>query len=104
MNNMEEGFVVDTTKMIEAANLIRTETKKYDAEYTKLIQDINTLTKTEWKSIASDSFNTKIKAYEPTFQEMSTVLNRYADFLTSAAQDGYEAAEKWILEQIEASR
>lgn len=96
-------FEVDTRKLQVAADAIEKIIREYNAEWRKLIDDVEELSKEEWRSLASDAFNQQIRSYQPNFEEIATVLQSFADFLRTAKQN-YENTDKAIEEAANAMR
>ena len=78
-------WAVETEKLNTAAGTIREKTSKYHDDYEKLYTELQSLRSAQWQGIASDTFNSKLDTYKGTFQEVETVLRKFADALENIA-------------------
>lgn len=92
---MANSWAVTTERLVSSSNIIEEKTAKYNAEWAKLYSELQNLKSAQWQGIASDTFNSKLEGYRNDFQEMSTILLSYAEFLKSAAEN-YAKTEEAI--------
>lgn len=78
-------FTIETSELRRSAQLIEDKTSRYDAEWAKIYSEIASL-RVEWQGQSSDTFNKQIEGYRNDFQELSKVLNSYAEFLIKTAE------------------
>lgn len=90
---MSTEWAVTTERLTESAAIIEEKTAKYNEEWAKLYAELESLKSSKWKGIASDMFNERLESYRNDFQEMSKVIEAYAAFLRSAA-DNYAKTEE----------
>ena len=57
----------------------------------QMLRDLNSLSNT-WTGEAFTNFQTNVQALNPTFEKYAEVINQYADFLNTSA-DQYEQTE-----------
>lgn len=89
---MANAWAVTTERLVASAETIEEKTARYNSEWAKLYSEIQNLKSTQWQGIASDTFNSKLEGYRPSFEEMSQILLSYAAYLRSAAVN-YEKTE-----------
>ena len=97
---MANEWAVTTERLKASADFIEDKTAKYNSEWAKLYAEIQNLKSSQWKGIASDTFNAKLEAYRNDFEELAKVLTSYVSYLRSAA-DNYEKKEQEIKDAAE---
>lgn len=90
---MSTEWAVTTERLTESAAFIEEKTAKYNEEWAKLYAELESLKSSKWKGIASDMFNERLEAYRNDFQEMSKVVEAYAAYLRSAAENYVKTEE-----------
>ena len=90
---MANSWAVTTERLVASANVIEEKTTKYNAEWAKLYTELQNLKSTQWQGIASDTFNSKLEAYRNDFEEMSSVLMSYVEFLRTTAENYVKTEE-----------
>jgi len=97
---MAREWEVTTERLENSAQIIEDKTRAYNTEWNKLYTEIENLKSAQWKGIASDTFNKKLEGYRNDFEEMSTILTSYVEFLRSAAKN-YETTENTLKDEAE---
>ena len=92
---MANEWAVTTERLVSSAGVIEEKTAKYNSEWAKLYTELQNLKSAQWQGIASDTFNSKLKAYRNDFNEMAKVLMEYVNYLRTAA-DNYVKTEEAI--------
>lgn len=88
------AWAVTTEKLKTSAGVIKDKTARYNAEYTKLYTELQSL-KSAQKGIASDTFIAKLDSYKSTFEQLETVLKTFAEGLETRAKN-YEDTENAV--------
>ncbi len=91
------AWSVTTEQLRASAGVIKEKTAKYNAEYTKLYTELQSLRSAQWQGYASDAFNAKLSSYENTFVELEKVLLSFAEGLEARAKN-YEDTETAVKE------
>lgn len=89
------AWAVTTEKLKTSAGEIKDKTARYNAEYTKLYTELQSLKSAQWQGIASDAFNAKLDSYKSTFEQLETVLKTFAEGLETRAKN-YEDTENAV--------
>ena len=84
---MSTEWAVTTERLNDSAAFIEEKAAKYNEEWAKLYAELESLKSSKWKGIASDMFNDRLEGYRADFQEMSKVVEAYAAYLRSAAEN-----------------
>ena len=92
---MANTWAVTTERLVSSAGVIEEKTAKYNSEWAKLYTELQSLKSAQWQGIASDTFNAKLEAYRNDFEEMAKILQEYANYLRTAA-DNYVKTEESI--------
>lgn len=79
------------------------EAASYYGEYRALLADVETLTSTGYKGEDAVAFRDKVNNFEPDFNRMKTLMNEYANFLRTAA-DNYENRQQQSKNEINSLR
>lgn len=90
---MVNTWTVTTEKLDSSAAIIEEKTAKYDSEWQKLYTELAAISSDQWKGIANQVFNEKLRGYENDFREMSNILRQYAEFLKTAAKNYRDTEE-----------
>lgn len=93
-----QGFTVDLQKLESSSRVISEKAGAFQAEYKKIYDAVENL-KIQWKGIASETFNTTIKAYEKDFVDMYNILKEYSSFLVNTAGKKYQENENKLTEE-----
>jgi len=96
---MASGFTVTTERLDEAANFIKEKTAQYNSDIAKLYSELEAMTSAQWKGVASETFRAKIESYRGEFEELKTVLNQFADTLTTKSKN-YSSTENSITNAV----
>lgn len=86
------GFTVTTERLDDAAAYIKDKTAQYNTDITKLYSESESLTAGAWKGVASDTFRSKLESYRGDFEELKSMLDKFADVLTKQAKN-YDTTE-----------
>lgn len=70
-----------TTKAGEVDNLAA----EYMSHYEALLNDVNTLTTSDWQGEDATAFRNQVEGFREDFQKMRSLMGDYADFLREAA-------------------
>ncbi len=92
---MANAWSVTTERLTSSANNLEGKVASYNSEWGKLYTEVESLKSSQWKGIASDTFNAKLESYRNDFEELAKILNSYKDFLRSAAER-YEKTEEAV--------
>jgi len=94
------SFEIQTnvTEMRNTENEIRELTNQFNMQQTDLFNEGRELDGM-WEGDANESFNMRLRADEPRFNELFTVLGQYADTLRESADD-YARTENMIAEEM----
>lgn len=98
---MANAWAVTTEKLEKAAEGILEKTSRYNAEYTKLYTELQSLKSAQWQGIASDAFNAKLDSYRNTFEQLETVLKDFAEGLKIRARN-YNDTENAVKDAADA--
>jgi len=94
---MAREWEVTTERLESSANVVEEKTAKFKSEWEKLYSELQNLRTAQWQGIASDTFNSKLEGYRNDFEDMTNVLNSYAEFLKNAASH-YRTTEESLKE------
>jgi len=94
---MAREWEVTTERLESSANVVEEKTSRFKTEWEKLYSELQNLRTAQWQGIASDTFNSKLEGYRNDFDDMTNVLNSYAEFLKNAASN-YKATEESLKE------
>lgn len=89
------GFTVTTERLDEAANYIKDKTSQYDSDIKKLYSEIEAMTSSQWKGVASETFRAKIESYRGEFEQLKTILDQYAENLLTKSKN-YTSTENSV--------
>lgn len=79
------------------------EAQRYYNEYHGLLQDVGTLTSSDWTGEDANEFRKKVENFEPDFNKMKELMNEYADFLRQAASN-YQNTQENVKNTIRSLR
>lgn len=71
---------------------------KYESSYQRFMDEVETLTTTDWKGVDADAFREQVKGFRDDFAKMKQLMNDYATFIRQTA-DEYERTQNNIKQQ-----
>ncbi len=69
------------------AQTIQEHAGEYKIEWSKIYEEVQSLKGKEWDGVANQAFNVKIEGYRPNFENMTKLLNDFAELLDTAAKN-----------------
>lgn len=94
---MGSTWAVTTERLESSAAKIDEAVEKYNKEWAKIYEEIQSLRNISWEGEASNAFNTKLEGYRPNFEKMATVLTNYTQMLKDSAKK-YKDVERRLTE------
>lgn len=88
---MADGIQISTQVLLETADKVRMINKTLDSKLADINKNMNDLEAT-WKSDAASDIRAAMNALKPRFEEYKNVVDSYAKFLVTTAQN-YETTE-----------
>lgn len=80
-----ESIKVTTEDLRNAASNVDNLAMEYDKEYIALLQDVETLTSTDYTGDDATAFRNQVEGFREDFNKMKQLMNEYADYLRQAA-------------------
>ena len=94
-----ESIQVTPANLRKAAGEVETLAGTYKKQYGDLFSLVETFTTTDYQGMDAKEFCAKVKDFEDDFLKMKTLMDEYAQFLKTAADD-YEKNQENIRSQI----
>lgn len=91
---MADSIQISTQVLLDTADKVRTINGTLDEKLAEINKNMNDLEAT-WKSDAASDIRAAMNALKPRFEEYKNVVESYAKFLTTTAQN-YENTESAI--------
>ncbi|MBR6985812.1 MAG: WXG100 family type VII secretion target [Ruminococcus sp.] len=91
---MADSIQISTQVLLDTADKVRNINTKLDDDLKEINKSMNDLEAT-WKSDAATDIRAAMNALKPRFEEHKTVVESYAKFLVTTAQN-YETTEGTI--------
>ncbi len=91
---MADGIQISTQVLLDTAERVRTINTTLDEKLADINKNMNDL-ETTWKSDAATDIRAAMNALKPRFEEYKNVVESYAKFLVTTAQN-YETTESTI--------
>lgn len=80
-----ESIKVTTEDLRNAASNVDNLAMEYNKEYIALLQDVETLTSTDYTGDDATAFRNQVEGFREDFNKMKQLMNEYADYLRQAA-------------------
>lgn len=80
-----ESIKVTTEDLRNAASNVDNLAMEYNKEYVALLQDVETLTSTDYTGDDATAFRNQVEGFREDFNKMKQLMNEYADYLRQAA-------------------
>lgn len=80
-----ESIKVTTESLRNAASSVDNLAMEYDKEYNALLQDVETLTSTDYIGEDATAFRNQVEGFKEDFIKMKQLMNEYAEYLRQAA-------------------
>lgn len=80
-----ESIKVTTEELRNAASNVDNLAMEYSKEYIALLQDVETLTSTDYTGDDATAFRNQVEGFREDFDKMKQLMNEYADYLRQAA-------------------
>jgi len=91
---MADSILISTQVLIDTATKVRNINSTLDTKLAEINKNMNDLEAT-WKSDAGSDIRAAMNALKPRFEEYKNVVESYAKFLNTTAQN-YESTEQTI--------
>lgn len=94
-----ESIKVTTENLVSKANEVDGKADEYCTNYSQLLNDVATLTSTDWKGADADAFLQQIEGFREDFVKMKDLMNEYANFMRTASKS-YDNTQENVISQI----
>ena len=94
-----ESIKVTPENLTAKAREVDAKADNYYNSYKGFLQEMQTLTSTDWTGEDATAFFQRVAGFEDDFQKMKQLMNDYAAFMRQAAQN-YEATQANIKGKI----
>lgn len=98
---MAESIQVTTESLRAKAAEVESKANDYLSDYSNLLNDVATLTSSDWKGADADAFLNQIEGFREDFQKMKTLMDEYAQFMRTASIN-YDDTQSNVISQIKA--
>ena len=98
-----ESIKVTPENLISQAGKVDDEASKYYNEYRNLLNDVQTLTTSDYTGDDANAFREKVEGFEPDFNKMKELMNEYAGFLREAAKN-YQNTQQNVINTVKGLR
>ncbi len=79
------SITVTTENLRTKAGEVDSKAAEYMNHYESLLNDVATLTSTDWQGEDANAFKEQVEGFRQDFQKMKTLMEEYAIFLRDAA-------------------
>jgi len=93
------SITVTTQSLITKAGEVDTKAAEYMSHYESLLNDVNTLTTTDWQGEDATAFRNQVEGFREDFQKMRELMGEYANFLREAANK-YDTVQATMINTI----
>ena len=80
-----KSITVTTQSLTTKAGDVDSKAAEYMSHYEALLNDVNTLTTTDWQGEDATAFRNQVEGLREDFQKMKELMGEYANFLREAA-------------------
>lgn len=80
-----KSITVTTQSLTNKAGDVDAKAAEYMSHYESLLNDVNTLTTTDWQGEDATAFRNQVEGFREDFQKMRDLMGEYASFLREAA-------------------
>ena len=80
-----KSITVTTQSLTNKAQDVDAKAAEYMKHYESLLDDVNTLTTTDWQGEDATAFRNQVEGFREDFQRMKGLMGDYASFLREAA-------------------
>ncbi len=89
------SFSVDTADLGKTAQHIKDKTEQYNKDITRLYSELEAMTTTQWKGVASETYRERLNGYKEEFTKLHSLLTTFAESLLTKKAN-YESTETSI--------
>lgn len=90
------SITVTTQSLRNKANEVDAKAAEYLSHYESLLDDVNTLTTSDWQGEDATAFRNQVEGFREDFQKMRELMEDYAVFLREAASKYDDVQENMI--------
>ena len=93
------SITVNTQTHINKASEVDEMAANYMSHYEALLNDVDTLTTSDWQGEDATAFRNQVEGFREDFQKMNKLMGEYADFLREAANK-YNTMQENLISSI----
>ncbi len=93
------SITVNTQTLINKASEVDEMAANYMSHYEALLNDVDTLTTSDWQGEDATAFRNQVEGFREDFQKMNKLMGEYADFLREAANK-YNTMQENLISSI----
>ena len=93
------SITVNTQTLTNKASEVDEMAADYMSHYEALLNDVNTLTTSDWQGEDATAFRNQVEGFREDFQKMNKLMGEYADFLREAANK-YNTMQENLISSI----
>ncbi len=93
------SITVNTQTLTNKASEVDEMAADYMSHYEALLNDVNTLTTSDWQGEDATAFRNQVEGFRDDFQKMRDLMGEYADFLREAANK-YDSMQDNLINTI----